>query len=342
VSELLLRTTSEGDLPALSELTEVVFGRRRSVELLRWLVLGGDTGVALESRVAVRDGRVVGHAGFLSGRYRWGARIAVGVHPILWMVAPEARGQAGMQLGGWCTDRGDFSLVIGGTPMSQPILDRRRFVRGGVAVELRLPTAGAPADGEWELAPWEETDAAIEPRGAGPGSAPPEPRPQVGAAAATSRKDPRRRPEREAARGPSSGAAPVRHLPAPSRLRWLAACPALEARLLTLRREGRSIGPVVLFVDRRPGPPRGRVVHLPDVETDLAGALRCVLAALATAGCASASYLTTAPEQRAAAESLGGEPFYERPIFYRDQAGLQAPPGWHLSYLEGDLSYRRL
>jgi hypothetical protein len=302
VSDLVLRPTAEGDLAALSELTEIVFGRRRPVELLRWLVLGGDMGVALESRVAVRDGRVVGHAGVLAGSYRWGERIAVGVHPILWMVAPEARGQAGMRLGGWCTDRGDFSLVIGGTPMSQPILDRRRFVRAGVAVELRLPTAGAPLDDRWELAPWEG----------------------------------------EATSEPSSGAAPVRHLPAPSRLRWLAACPALEARLLTLRREGRSLGPVVLVVDRRPSPARGRLVHLPTVETDLAGALRCVLAALAATGCASASYLTTAPEQRAAAERLGGEPFYERPIFYRDQAGLQAPPGWHLSYLEGDLAYRRL
>jgi hypothetical protein len=99
---------------------------------------------------------------------------------------------------------------------------------------------------------------------------------------------------------------------------------------------------VLLYIDRRATPPGARIVHLPSTPDDLAGALRRILAELAAAGCARASYLASCPAQQSAALQLGGEPFYERPIFFRAQRDLPTPAAWHLSYLEGDLAYRRI
>ena len=137
-----LRRTTEADLPAISELTEAVFGRRRSLDVLRWLLLSAQPGLDVMSEVAVNndDGRLVGHVGVLKSLYQWGEHIAVGAHPMLWMLHPDARGRIGIQLGHACTRSGDFSLVVGGTPASKPIMDKRRFVRSAATTELRLPT----------------------------------------------------------------------------------------------------------------------------------------------------------------------------------------------------------
>ncbi len=297
-----LRPTTAGDLPALSRLTEAVFGRRRSPELLRWLLLSDRPGLDLQSRVVEQDGEVVGHVAVLCSRYGCRDRVVVGSHPVLWMVAPEARGRAGIVLGRWCLSHQDFTTVVGGTPTSRTILDKRHFVRAALAIEIRLPTraAGAAAGSGCELVAYDGVNGAQAPDGV-----------MVG-------------------------------LADPSHLHWLADCPQLASRLLTLRIAGTTTGPVLLYVNRRVDPPSGRIVHLPWCGGRWDQALRLALEELAGAGCASASLLVTCPELLAAARELGGEPFYERPVFFRKQREMPEPAGWHLSYLEGDLAYRRV
>ncbi len=311
MSEPRLRPTTAADLATLSRLTETVFGRRRAPELLCWLLLHTDEGLDLASRVAVDSGRVVGHVAVLRSRYRWRGRAATGSHPLLWMVAPEARGRAGLRLGRWCLSHGDFTLIVGGTPTSRKILGHRHFTVAGRAVELRLPTAAGSRPrarvGGTELLPYEPAAAAA---------------------------------------GDETG--PLVNLAAPAHLRWLAACPTLESRLYTLARAGAPLGPVLLYVNRRVDPPRGRIVHLPWAGAGWREPLRLALDELAAAGCRSASLLATDPGLLEAAAALGGEPFYERPVLYRQAPRPASPaaawrePLWHLTYLEADLAYRRV
>lgn len=300
-----LRPTTEADLPAISELTERVFGRRRSLEVLRWLLLSAQPGLDIQSEVAVNNrGRIVGHVGVLKSLYQWGEHIAVGAHPMLWMLHPDARGRIGVLLGRACTRSGDFSLVVGGTPDSKPIMERRRFVRSAATTELRLSThPAAPAEPADELAlrPFEPAPTRLLP-----------------------------------------AAGPVVSLPSPARLKWLAACPTLEARLFSLFRGEKNLGPVLLYLNRRGDEASGRVVHLPWGDGDWVSYLRLALAELAAGGCRTASILVTSERQLETVRALGGEPFYERLIFFRNQSGLPEASGWHLTYLEGDLAYRRV
>lgn len=294
-----LRPTRPEDLPAISDLTEAVFGRRRSPELLDWLLLSGEAGGVRESRVAEADGRIVGHVGRIKSRYAWRGRVVSGGHPILWMLSPQARGQIGVQQGHWCTEHGDLSLVLGGTPASRPIMERRGFIDAGVATEVRLPAGDARSGGEIRLEAGEPVAA------------------------------------------PAPGAdGPVVNLAEAERLCWLAACPELEARLLRARRGDELLGPVLLYLNRGPETTTGRIVHLPWSSGAGPALLDAALAELARAGCTTASVLTTSAEQLETAVARGGEPFYERPIYFRNQAGLTDPRRWHLTYLEGDLGYR--
>lgn len=300
-----LRATTEDDLPAISELTEAVFHRRRSVEVLRWLLLSAQPGLDLQSEVAVNDadGRIVGHVGALKALYQWGEHIAVGAHPMLWMLHPRARGRIGVQLGRSGTQSGDFSLVVGGTPNSKPIMERRRFVHSATTTELRLGTAVGQAGGagSLELRPFEPAPTRLLP-----------------------------------------AAGPVVSLVTPARLKWLAACPTLEAHLFSVFEDDVNLGPMLLYVNRRGDEPSGRIVHLPWADGRWGSYVRLALAELAKAGCRTASILTTSNEQLETVVELGGEPFYERIIYFRNQSGLPEASGWHLSYLEGDLAYRRV
>lgn len=308
MSESTLRPTTEEDLPILSQLTETVFGRRRSPELLRWLLFGvGDGGgVELESKVATSGGRIVGHVAVLRSRYRRGDQEVIGSHPMVYMVAPEARGRAGVRLGRWCLSHGDFTMIVGGSPTSQAILHKRHFVHAARALELRVPTtntgAGTSSGSELELLPYE------------PASYP---------AAA---------PE-----------GPVHNLAVEEHLRWLAACPGLEPHLHTLYRGGTPLGPVLLYVDRRVDPPRGRIVHLPWLGEEWRPLLCVLLGELAAAGCHTASLLASTPELVESASALGGEVFHRRTAFYRRARGpAWQEASWHLTYLEADLAYRRI
>lgn len=294
-----LRPTRPDDLPAISDLTEIVFGRRRSAELLHWLLLSEEPGWARESRVAEVDGRIVGHVGRIKSRYQWRQRIVSGGHPMLWMLSPEARGQIGIQQAYWGTEYGDLCLVLGGTPSSRAFMERRGFVNLGAASEVRLPTNAAGSAGDIVLEP---DDSAASP-----------------------------------ALGPD---APIVQVPEPGRLRWLAACPELEAKLFAARHGETPLGPVLLYIDRNGGAPSGRIVHMPWGPAAEGPLLDAALAELARAGCPTASVLTSSREQLEAALERGGEPFYERPIYFRNQSGLPEAPRWHLTYLEGDLGYR--
>ena len=68
MSEIVVRATEEGDLPRISDLTERVFGVRRDVEVLAWLLRDPRSSDRIDSWVAESDGEVVGHTAVVKSR----------------------------------------------------------------------------------------------------------------------------------------------------------------------------------------------------------------------------------------------------------------------------------
>ena len=303
MKDVLLRPGVESDLERLSDLTEIVYGLRREPKVLRWLLFSGPPGPDVESLVAERQGQVVGHVGALKSSYRIHGRIARGAHRMLWMVEPGSRGAAGVPLGG-SVPAAEFEVVLGGTPTTQAILELRGFQRVGEACELRLSTAVGEGGASGLRAELLPFD------------------PDVVAA--------------------DAGSDRLVNAADPGHLAWLAACPEHDGLLFSLRHAGRTLGPMLLYVNRANDPPTGRIVHLPYLAEGAAPALRAALAELARQGCAEATVLTTEGTLQGAAESLGGETFYRRPLWFRNPSGEIDPVSFYLTYMEGDLAYRRV
>ena len=304
VRDILLRPTAESELPRLSELTEIVYGVRREPEVLRWLLFHSGAGPEVESLVAERRGRVVGHVASLHCRYRVHGGTVTGAHRMLWMVERGSRGRAGVPLAGRTPDT-DFEVVLGGTAATKAMLVMRGFREVGEALEVRLSTAAAAG------ATTRQTGLAL-----------------VGF-------DP-------AAAGPPAPRDTLVNLAEPDHLAWLAACPEHEGLLFTLERSSEPVGPVLLYVNRAHDPPTGRIVHMPYLPEGADSALAVVLDRLGREGCAEASVLTTEGGLLRAAESLGGDVFYRRPLWFRNPNRAVEPARFYLTYMEGDLAYRRV
>ncbi len=304
VRDVLLRPTAESDLERLSELTETVYGVRREPDVLRWLLFHAECGPEVKSLVAERRGRVVGHVASLECRYRIHGRTVVGAHRMLWMVEADARGAAGVPLAGRSPDT-DFEVVLGGTAATKAILVMRGFRDVGEALEVRLPAGRS-------------------------GKAPPD-----GAAMTLQDHDP-------AVRALPAARDMLVNVADPDHQAWLACCPEHEALLFTLDRSGQALGPVLVYVNRANTPPTGRIVHMPYLEEGAASALAVILDRLAGEGCVEASVLVTWGGLLQAAESLDGKVFYRRPLWFRNPNGAVEPDRFYLTYMEGDLAYRRV
>lgn len=305
--DVSVRAVEESDLPRIADLTESVFGVRRDVALLRWL-LGLERSELVDAWVAERDGEVVGHTGVLKSRYQVAERRVTGAHAFLWMVDPRYRGEAGVALARTIVGYRDFLIVLGGTPTTRAILAGRRFTRAAEAVEFRVDAEPPGAFDGFDL--MRRTEAA-------------EPRPRYPAGVAAN----------EAA---------------PGHLEWLADCPELEAHRLVLTEGGRDLGAVLLFVNRRVSPVAGRLVHLPylgEATEVWSAALARIAVEMSRLGCSSWTLLATHPALVEACETAGAEPANSRPVWIRERgrpAAVSASPVWHLTYLEGDLAYRRV
>jgi len=304
VRDVLLRPSTEHELPRLSELTETVYGVRREPDVLRWLLFDWSSAAEVESLVAERRGRVVGHVAMLQCCYRLDGRTITGAHRMLWMVEKHARGAAGVPLAGQTPDT-DFEVVLGGSAATKAILVMRGFREVGEALELRLGTEAAGRSAA--------SAAGCALRTFDPAAAAPEAPPGV-----------------------------LVNVADPDHLGWLAACPEHRGLLFTLERSGEPAGPVLCYVNEANDPPTGRIVHLPYLERGTEAALAVVLDRLRRDGCATASVLATDDVLLHAAESLGGEVYYRRPLWFRSPGGAIDPARFHLTFMEGDLAYRRV
>lgn len=333
VRDVLLRPTAESELPRLSELTEVVYGVRRQPGVLRWILFHPGPGPEVESTVAERHGRVVGHVASLHCRYRVHGGTVTGAHRMLWMVEHAARGRAGVPLAGRTPDT-DFEVVLGGTAATKAMLVMRGFREVGEALEVRLSTrtvgGETPVDGTRA-----GRVASVVADTVGSGLLPADEAPAAGAGIALRDFDP-------AGAGPAAPRDTLVNLAEPDHLAWLAACPEHDGLLFTLERSGEPLGPVLLYVNRANDPPTGRIVHMPCLAEGADLALAVLLDRLAREGCDEVSVLTTEDGLLRATESLGGEVVYRRPLWFRNPNRAVEPARFYLTYMEGDLAYRRV
>ncbi|HEX9732368.1 MAG TPA: hypothetical protein VGG06_10315 [Thermoanaerobaculia bacterium] len=299
----MVRATEERDLPRISDLTAEVFGLRRGVDVLAWLLTRAAG--RIDSWVAERGDEIVGHTAIVRSRYGSNGAWVTGIHAFLWMADARFRGDAGMALGREIVRYGDFLIVLGGTATTQAILTGRRFEQVAQATELRLSgDAAAAADRGVRLVAGEAAGAPA-----------PLPATVTGNEAAS------------------------------DHLEWLAGCPELEAARFTLERDGRPLGPVLLYVNRQASPVSGRIVHLPFLGGDAdawSAALAAIGRELARRGCQTWSVLATHPALVRACEEAAAEVAGTRPVWIREQNKILGSGSWHLTYLEGDLAYRRV
>jgi hypothetical protein len=308
------RTTAE-DLPRVSELTEEIFGRRRSLEMLRWLLENRRDPTLIESWVVARRGLIAGHVAVLTCRYHL-ARAGrepqelSGAHAVLWMVQANDRG-VGIPLGTKVVINDGFVIVVGGSPTTQAILRARAYRNVVTANEVRWPLAAPTTN---------STNSAGDGSGLGliEGLVPP------------------------------TGALPtaeglVTNQATPENLTWLAECPELRSWLGTLTRDGQALGPVLLLAEATGD--SGRIAHLPFLGDDLEAwhqALRCCGDHLARMGCRHLSILVTDQVLAEACRRFGGETYGTRPVWIKGSREVYEADRWYLTYLEGDLGYRGL
>lgn len=305
MSALAVRPTREDDLPRISDLTERVFGVRRDPDLLRWLLRNPHAPDQIDSWVADRDGEILGHVAILKSGYLARGRRLTGAHAFLWMVEADSRGDAGLCLGRTIVRYDDFLIVLGGSPATKTILSGRRFSQAEEAREYLFRRPAPAEDDGFDLS--DGNGAADE--------AVPAP-PTVCVNEATS-----------------------------EHLDWLAECPELEAHRFALAAGGRSLGPVLVYVNRRTSPACGRLVHLPylgDEPERWTSALGRIGREFERLQSPSWSVLATHPALVEACEATGADLVGRRPVWFRKRRDVPGTEAWHLTYLEGDLAYRRV
>lgn len=301
MSAVAVRPTREDDLARISDLTERVFGVRREAALLRWLLRHPHAAGQVDSWVAEADGEVLGHVAILKSGYLAEGRRLLGAHAFLWMVDPEARGDAGMSLGRTIVRYEDFLIVLGGSPATKAILSGRRFSQAEEAREYLFHRPAVGGEAAFDLL---DRDGV-----------PDEPAPPTVCV-------------NEAASG---------------HLDWLAACPELESHRFDLAAAGRSLGPVLVYVNRRVQPACGRLVHLPYLEPEAwTSALARIGREFSRLECPSWSVLATLPALARSCEAAGARLTGRRPVWFRKKTAVPGAASWHLTYLEGDLAYRRV
>jgi hypothetical protein len=295
--------TEDFHLPGISDLTHEVFGLRRPVSLLQWLLANPYWPDQVDSWVMVSNERVVGHTAVLKCSYVCPEGLVTGAHAFLWMVLPEFRGRASVGLGVRISEYDDFLLILGGSATTKTILAGRNFTQATEAREYRFSPRGASQD-RIDLVP------------GAPGS--------------------------DSSPSPTSV---VANCADPRHLRWLADCPELESHRFTLHADGEAMGEVQLFVNHEPSTPSGRLVHIPYLGHDPAIWIQALIAVgfeLEKLGCGSVSLLATHPALVEAAEEMGAEITGLRPVWMKERSRSPSGGPWHLTYLEGDLAYRRV
>lgn len=320
-----VRSGVRADLEAIGQL----FTPAKPSALLQWLV--SEDGGGLRSLVATQDNRIVGHVAYTRSTFTDGERTLTGVYPILWKVREDLKGALGLRLLTRVLSFGDFSYIIGGSAAAQKLYRvfgyRALFDIPGFRKTLNLRGLGAGLfTRRGAQAVRMRSRAVLSMLGS---------RPATRAAFV---------PGEWTAR-PAVSPVPGTMLNAvtPSLLQWAAACPVVESHGGMLHLDDRPVGPVLCYVRRgRSEPVTGTIVHAPYLGADpdaWSAAVYAIERHLASLGCSRITMLASDDSLALALTANGFVVDRLLPFWYRGKG--EPASRWYLSYLEGDLGFRK-
>jgi len=334
--DIFMRQAEEGDLEAIADLVEIVFGSRQPPKYLNWLLSDPENPGRLNSIVALAGDSIVGHTGYVRANYHTGTEMLSGVHIILWAVHPEFRG-IGTELYMRALTNTDISLIYEGTAPAVRVYIKLGYTRPMVAFHYRS-NFFMPRITEYL-----------------PGM-------RIKSFAITLAQYMLQKVKRFSARiitdpsitfklysldawycaPPHDGV--VTNCPSREQISWLQQCPSLESRVLTVYRGEIPLGVLFIYINRHHGThATGRIVHLPNMGEDLRAWLSVLVhseSLFRELGCKSFTTYAGHPVFLKAVNMLGYCNDFKRPAWVLDPQKRLADRTWHLTYIEGDHGFR--
>jgi hypothetical protein len=321
-----IRPSTADDLDAVGRL----FSPAKPVTLLRWLLSEPDG--TFRSYVALVNDEIVGHVGYLVSTFQTGSIQRAGVYPILWKVRDGCVGGVGLRLLARALPFGDFSFIMGGSAAAQ-----RLYGAFGYRMLFTIPTyhkvvsfrdLGSPlVSRRAARAVQKRVSTMFRSVGVHRDDG------AVRLAAVTDQTDLRSHPV--------SGEVMENVLPMPH-LQWILGCPDVEAYCLSLSIDGQGAGAAVCYVRPSRNGRLGTVVHVPYLggRTERwSDAVRQLDGFLVSKGCSRIIVMASDPTFAGALSRCGFAPDRALPFWFRGHGEL--PRAWHLTFLEGDLAYRK-
>jgi hypothetical protein len=275
---------------------------------------------------------IVGHVGYLVSTFRTGSTQQAGVYPILWKVREGCVGGVGLRLLARALPFGDFSFIMGGSAAAQKL-----YGVFGYRMLFEVPTYHRVVNlrdlGSRLVS--RRTARVVQKRFSTLFRSR-TPSPDDGGVRVVVRTDHGDLPSHRVPGDVMENALQAPHL------QWILACPDVDAYCLSLDVKGRDAGVAVCYVRPLRHGLLGTVVHVPYLgnrQEQWSAAIRQIDAFLVSKGCSRITVMASDPVFADALSRCGFAVDRRLPFWFR--GGGEPPRAWHLTYLEGDLAYRK-
>lgn len=121
--DVIIRKLLEPDFPELEKL----FNGKKVINELKWLFVNPDNNAEYNAFVAEKDGHIVGVVGYSVTDFMVRGKTKKGIIPMSWMVSPEYRGLAGIQLLKKALNLGEFGFAVTSSETAQKIIPIAKY-----------------------------------------------------------------------------------------------------------------------------------------------------------------------------------------------------------------------
>lgn len=338
MSDIKIRPATAGDIPGIARFIKSVFGVEKPPETLRWLLKDPENNDRYLSLIALKNDRIICHIGYIRSYYCIGGdKRMVGAHPILWAVDPDFRGKIARKLYQSVLDEMDISLIYEGTPDAKrayPKLGYKRFTKVSL---FRRQCMLPGVFGQRLLRDPLKTARTIKSAliwAIGKKNTFISRHIQSGAV----------RFERFPATHELKGRENlVSNCPGQDMVKWMLRCPDVESEAEYVFLDNIPKGFLVVYWKGHPNGHSGRIIHLPDMGTDVGAwiaVLRRAETLLVQKGCRMITAMASIPVLTDALHKAGYCQSGTRNVWLYDPSEKLADHDWHLTFMEGDAGYR--
>jgi len=343
MNKIIIRRTTESDLDGIRDLSNEsnsypdALHHDKNLQL-KWLLMDTDMNNSFRSFVAVDDKKVIGHIGYVRSYYHYRSEKYVGVHPITWNVEEKYRGLLGLNLLSNAMKDCDFNIIIGGTEMAQKIYRSLNFnllthatkfvkvlkhlkyykIMDG-SLPIRIAKTIYHSRGilkKRRISLSKGSDATVE-------------------LVADIHKFKYEIDDSVMA-----------NIPNEKHIDWILSCPDVKTYAFSIRAEHGTCGFAICYTQKTANDILvGRIVHISNLGSELKLWHQVIFLLekfLRIKRCATISILATYPVLIRALNQSGYLSKVKSPVWIKGNVTDIPLVSWHLTYLEGDLSYRGL